>query len=264
MHADIAYAGGGNGCASCRPFAGRRSLQKQEAQADIAQCNQCGLNICPLRFWKEWFWALALSPELRQMGTAECVAGHPGNSVRTRWAAHSVGAWDTYTQTCPSADSLAAGRLLNPKVLQFPHPKKCCHLSPGALFSFQGFCGAGRLGSKAERGGGLSCLAVHRAGADWPYWAKPSCSYPPVHLADHTSPAVAYLGEYALTCVMGALPVVLCSCWRIASQWVGKEASSCRDSLLVEKAGRIVLCGSGWVFFSLQRTGYRTEEFMAE
>lgn len=99
------------------------------------------------------------------MGTAECVAGHPGNSVRTRWAAHSVGAWDTYTQTCPSADSLAAGRLLNPKVLRFPHPKKCCHLSPGALFSFQGFCGAGRLGSKAERGGGpvLPCRTQSRS-----------------------------------------------------------------------------------------------------
>lgn len=67
-----------------------------------------------------------------------------------------MGAGDTYARTCPSADSLAVGRLLNPKALRFPHPEKCCHLSPGALFSFQGFCGVGSCAAARSVGG---CLA---------------------------------------------------------------------------------------------------------
>lgn len=149
------------------------------------------------------------------------------------------GAWDTYVQTCPSADSLAVGRLHKPKVLQFPHPKKCCHLSPGALFSFQGFCGVGRLGSRAWRGPALPCLtwSRNRLGLlSQTQLLLPACapgrSHPPVcgvsggvrtNLCDGCSPCHA---------------VHTSSCQRIVSQQVGEEASSCRDSLPVERAGQ--------------------------
>lgn len=82
--------------------------------------------------------------------------------------------------TLPCCRLTARGRLLNPEVLQFPHPQKCCHLFPGALFSFQGCCGWGGWVRSAE---GLSYLTWSRN--DWPSWAKPSCSCLPPHLAEH-------------------------------------------------------------------------------
>lgn len=132
-----------------------QALHRQElparagVQTDTAQGNQRGLSICPLRFQVERLWLFFLSsgrgaqPTVLQ-GTQGAGQGRAG----------SVGAGDTDAQTCPSADSLAVGRLLNPKALQFPHPKKCRHLSPGALFSFQGFGGVG------QRRGGRSGLAL--------------------------------------------------------------------------------------------------------
>lgn len=57
--------------------------------------------------------------------------------------------------TLPCSDSLPGSRLLNPEKLQFPHPQKCCHLLPDALFSFQGCCGWGGWAGSTE---GLSGL----------------------------------------------------------------------------------------------------------
>lgn len=107
--------------------------------------------------------------------------------------APGVRAWHACTQPCPAADSLPGSRLLNPEILQFPHPQKCCHLLPDALFSFQGCCGWGGCAGSTE---GLSGYLTWSSN-DCPSWAKPSCSCLPPHLAE--SPA----------CAMGALPARL-------------------------------------------------------
>lgn len=249
--AGVGRAGAGEGCASCRPLAGGRSLQRQRGH--------CGLSVCPLPFCTERFWALAPSPELGQLSAAGCVAGRPGNWVRPRRAARGVGACDTYVQTCPSADSLAVGRLLNPTALQFPHPKKCCRLSPGALFSFQGFCGVGRLGSRAEQGGpALPCLTLSRSGLPLVGQTQPLLSARApgcgisrgahTNFCDGRPPCPAVQQRLPEDCEPAA--------WERGLQL---------QRLPPSRKGRAGWrSGSGWVSFSLQRNGYRTEEFKAE
>lgn len=141
------------------------------------------------------------------------------------------------------------GRLLNPKVLQFLHPKKYHRLSPGALFSFQGLCGAGRLGSRVERGGlpkqiGLTGQTQLLLSACAPGRSR--------------SPSWCYREEGARPWAMGALPAALstCRCQRVVSQWAGQEAPAAESLCQWKGQSRAML-----VFLSL-RTGYRIDEFM--
>lgn len=107
--------------------------------------------------------------------TVVCVDGAQGAGT-----APGVRAWHTCTQPCLAADSLPGSRLLNPELLRFPHPQKCSHLLPEALFSFQGCCGWGGWAGSTD---GLSYLTW--SSSDWPSWAKPSCSCLPPHLAEY-------------------------------------------------------------------------------
>lgn len=139
-------------------------------------------------------------------------------------------AWHTCTRPCLAADSLPGSRLLNPEVLQFPHPQKCSHLLPEALFSFQGCCGWGGWAGSTDV---LSYLTW--SSNDWPSWAKPSCS---CLLHPWQSTSLSYG----------------CSPCQAVPQQIGKEGSSCRE----DRVGQCCV----WVF-SFWRTGNRPEEFMA-
>lgn len=145
--------------------------------------------------------------------------------------APGVRAWHACTQPCPAAYSLPGSRLLNPEILQFPHPQKCCHLLPDALFSFQGCCGWGGCAGSTE---GLSGYLTWSSN-DCPSWAKPSCSCLPPHLAEYPA------------CAMGSLPGCTPADWERRFQLQGGQSGT-------------MLCV--WLF-SLWRTGNRPEEFMA-
>lgn len=141
-------SGGGSGCARSDP-----SRAEVPARA-VAQCGVIGVD-----------------------GAQHCRV--PGEAAGCRDSSWGESLAHLHT-TLPCCRLTARGRLLNPEVLQFPHPQKCCHLLPGALFSFQGCCGWGGWVRSAE---GLSYLTWSRN--DWPSWAKPSCSCLPPHLAEH-------------------------------------------------------------------------------
>lgn len=176
----------------------------------------------------QWFRHSVVSPVWMEHSVAGCLGKQQGTG-----GAPGVRAWHTCTQPCPAADSLPGSGLLNPEILQFPHPQKCCHLLPDALFSFQGCCGWGGWAGSAEGAVRFTLHGAAMTGLPGPNPAAPTC----LHTWQSTQPE-----PWALS-----LPGCTPADWERRFQLQGGQSGT---MLYV------------WVF-SLWRTGNRPEECMA-